>query len=314
MNRSAIAAYLLSGLAALAVSGCGGENPSDTATEATMSPEVEVFQKYQAAWREDRRQALLEPDGWASLIGLHWLEPGPHYVGSNADNGIRLTMGPKYLGMIEVGSGRIRLVPEQGTALLLDGEPVKGEATLRADDDPDGPSILGFDDGRGQATVIRRGDRYALRVRHADAPTRLGFKGLEYWPAALEWQVAGRFVPHPEGQTMDVANIVGTTDPVSNPGVVEFEVDGVTHRLEALDQGGNQLFLVFADLTSGHESYGAGRFLYAPMPDAQGRVVLDFNRAYNPPCAFTAYATCPLPPDSNRLGLAVTAGEKAYGR
>jgi uncharacterized protein (DUF1684 family) len=111
---------------------------------------------------------------------------------------------------------------------------------------------------------------------------------------------------------MEVANIIGSMDAMSNPGVVEFQHDGKTFQLEALDEGEGVLFLVFADRTSGHGSYGAGRFLDAPMPDAQGRVVVDFNQARNPPCAFTAFATCPLPPPENRLDMAITAGEKAY--
>ena len=121
-----------------------------------------------------------------------------------------------------------------------------------------------------------------------------------------------RFVPHAAGKTLPIANIIGTTDHIPNPGAVEFERGGKTWRLEALDEGEGTLFLVFADRTSGHGSYGAGRFLDAPMPDKQGRLVLDFNQAYNPPCAFTPFATCPLPPPENRLDLAVEAGEKNY--
>jgi uncharacterized protein (DUF1684 family) len=121
-------------------------------------------------------------------------------------------------------------------------------------------------------------------------------------------------VPHPAGQTIEIASIIGTTDQVPNPGAIEFTRDGKTYRIEAQDEGEGELFLVFADRTNGHGSYGAGRFLYAPMPDANGKVMLDFNQSYNPPCAFTAFATCPLPPPQNRLDLAITAGEKAYAK
>ena len=278
-----------------------------------MSPDAIAFNNEQQAWREQRAARLLEPDGWASLTGLHWIAPGAHYVGSDADNGMRLTMGPEHLGMIELADAGLRFVPEPGLALTLDGEPLQGATELRADDAEAGPSEIGFDGGKGRATVIKRGERYALRVRHAEAPTRTGFSGLDYWPADRDWLVDATYVANPPGQTIDIANIVGTTDQVPNPGAIEFVRDGATHRIEALDEGGDELFLVFADRTNGHGSYGAGRFLYVPKPGPDGRVPVDFNRAYNPPCAFTAFATCPLPPPENRLDLAVTAGEKAYG-
>ena len=300
-------------LLAAVLSGCGSDDPTDPAKDAPMPAETAEFNTAQQAWRDQREARLLEPDGWASLTGLHWITPGAHYVGSDADNGIQLTMGPEHMGMIELDGGALRFVPEDDLALTLDGEPLTGATALRADDDPAGPSEIGFDDGKGRATVIKRGDRLALRVRHAEAPTRTGFSGLDYWTADPDWQVTGNWVPNPAGQTIEVANIIGTTDEVPNPGAIEFERDGTTHRIEALDEGGDELFLVFADRTNGHGSYGAGRFLYVPKPDADGRVVVDFNRSYNPPCAFTAFATCPLPPPENRLDLAVTAGEKAYG-
>jgi uncharacterized protein (DUF1684 family) len=164
----------------------------------------------------------------------------------------------------------------------------------------------------GQLSLIHRGERYALRVKHADAPSRLQFTGVDSWPADPGWKLEGRLLPHPPGKTLPIVDIIGTAIDASNPGVVEFIRDGKTYRIEAMGEPGQPLFLVFADRTSGHGSYPAGRFMDVPGADAQGRVVLDFNRAYNPPCAFTPFATCPLPPPENRLDLAVTAGEKAY--
>lgn len=271
-----------------------------------------AFQHQEDAWRAQRRDSLLKPGGWTSLIGLHWIEPGAHYVGSAGGNGIQLSMGPAHLGMLELRDGAFRFVPDKSDTLTLDGKPMTGATPLRTDADKAGPSVIGFDDGKGNATVIERSGRYALRVRHADAPSRTGFAGLDYWPADRSWRIEGRFLPHPPGRTMEVANIIGSTDAMANPGVVEFQRDGKTYRIEALDEGEGTLFLVFADRTNGHGSYGAGRFLDAPMPDAKGNVVLDFNQARNPPCAFTSFATCPLPPPENRLDLAITAGEKQY--
>jgi uncharacterized protein (DUF1684 family) len=305
---AALRLALYTPLLLVALAGCqrGAQTDKDIATVDA------AFQQAEQAWRDQRRDALLQPDGWTSLIGLHWIEPGAHYLGSDADNGMRLGMGPPHLGMLELRDGAFRFVPDANAALTLDDQPLTTAVALRTDADPAGPSVIGFDDGKGSATVIERDHRYALRVRHADAPTRLHFAGLEYWPADPRWKVEGRFVPHEAGRTIEVANIIGSTEKIANPGVVEFTRDGITHRLEALDEGEGTLFLVFADRTNGKGSYGAGRFLDAPKPDAQGRVVLDFNQSRNPPCAFTSFATCPLPPPDNRLDLAVTAGERAY--
>jgi uncharacterized protein (DUF1684 family) len=297
-------------LLALAATACKDEEAIRQAAEA----KAQAFAAGERAWRDERRAKLTRPDGWTSLVGLHWLEEGEHYVGSDADNGIRIAAGPAHVGMISRNGARVRFVPEKSAALSLDGQPLTGAVTLVSDADAgaNGPSRLGFDEGKGVITVIKRGDRYALRVKHADAPTRIGFKNIEYWPGGKEWVVKAKFIPHEAGKTIPIANIVGTTDNVANPGAVEFQHDGKTVRIEALDEGDGVLSLVFADRTSGHGSYPAGRFLDAPMPDANATVVLDFNKSYNPPCAFTAFATCPLPPPENRLDLQVVAGEKAY--
>ena len=298
--------------ATLALAACGEGGIFDFQQEDAMSAEQMAFKQNEQQWREKRRADLLSEEGWTSLVGLHWITPGPHFMGSDTDNGIRLAVGPDHLGMIDLRSdGRIRFVPERGVRVSVDGVPLARQAWLRTDAHPQGASRLEFDGGRGVATVIVRNDRHALRVWHQDAPTRVGFGSLGYWPADPDWVVQARFEAHPEPRTLEVANIIGGFDAMPNPGVVVFERDGAEHRLEALD-GGEQLFLVFADGTNGHGSYGAGRFLYVPRPDAGGRLEVNFNRAYSPPCAFTPFATCPLPPDQNRLALAVTAGEKAY--
>lgn len=302
-------------LAVLSLAACGKrEAPAtDPAAAATEAEARRAFAASEQAWRRQRHDELVAPDGWTTLIGLHWIERGPHYVGSERDNGIRIAMGPPQLGMLTLArDGTLSLVPHAGAGLTLDGKPLRARAALRSDADPAGASAIGFDDGKGIATVIQRGDRLALRVRHADAPSRTGFTGVRYWPAERSWRIAGRFVPHPPGRTLEIANIVGTVEATPNPGVVEFTHGGKPYRLEALDGGEGALFLVFADHGNGRGSYAAGRFLDVDKPDAAGRVVLDFNRSYNPPCAFTAFATCPLPPPQNRLDFTVDAGEQAY--
>lgn len=296
-----------------AVGACGGNGGEPAPAPA---PQVDAaFVAEQQAWRDQRREDLLRPDGWTSLVGLHWLDLKAHYVGSGEriGNGVRFAFGPERMGMVSRDARRDTywFTPESGVALTLDGETVKGRVQLRSDADPE-PSVIGFDDGKGQVSLIRRGNRHALRVRHADAPTRLRFAGLDYWPADPSWRVEARFVPHPVGTTLPIGDVIGVQTDTPNPGAVEFERDGRTWRLEALGEPGRSLFFILADRTSGHGSYPAGRFLDAQWPGADGKVVLDFNRAYNPPCAFTLFSTCPLPPPQNRLDLAVTAGEKAY--
>lgn len=298
-------------IALAAAAACTREPPAPKPPGAAERAARAAFERDQAAWRAQRREELLAPDGWTSLVGLHWIEPGAHYIGRDRDNGIRLDVGPGQFGMIDLRPPRIRFVPDRDGRLQLDGKPLRGATMLRADDAPEGPSRIGFDEGKGVATVIRRGQRYALRVRHADAPARTGFTRLEYWPGGRDWVVDARFVPHRPARAIPIVNIVGTVEPTPNPGAVVFRRDGRDYRLEAL-QAEDGLFLIFADRTSGHGSYGPGRYLDAPAPDARGRVRLDFNRAYNPPCAFTPFATCPLPPPENRLDLAIRAGERAY--
>ncbi len=280
----------------------------------TVSGGDDRFLAGEAAWRAQRKENLLRPDGWTSLVGLFWLENvKQHFIGSSADNGFKLDFGPAKLGMIEQGDGHVWLAPEQGVALTLDGQPLAGNKVELHNDNEAAPSVVGFDDGKGQLILIKRGDRLGIRVKHANAPSRLLFAGLDYWDASEDWRIVGKFVPNPPGTTLPIVDIIGVTDNIPNPGAVEFKKDGQTLRLQALDEGDGSLSLIFVDRTSGHGSYPAGRFLEADKPDANGNVVLDFNRAYNPPCAFTPFATCPLPPPENRLAdIAITAGEKTY--
>ena len=298
---------------AIAFAGCQPAAPPEASVDeaAKLQEALKQYAHEQFMWRGRRILDLNRADGWTSLIGMHWLDPGAHRVGSDTDNGIRLAMGPEHLGVFTVRKGKASFVAD--SAVTVDGKPSRGSA-LRSDQDEAGSSVIAFDEGKGLVTVIERGGRLALRVKHADADSRLHFAGLEYWIGGRDWQVDARYIAHPPGKTLPIANIIGSIDEVSNPGVVEFQQGGKTFRLEALDQGEDTLFLIFADRTSGHGSYGAGRYLDAPKPDAQGRVLLDFNQAYNPPCAFTPFATCPLPPPENRLDLAVEAGEKAYAK
>lgn len=296
------------------LAGCGGgsgsEAPGREAQHKTVAADPQFLADNQV-WRDERLAELRKPDGWTTLIGLHWLELKAHYIGSGSTSGIRLAMGPEKMGMVQVVGEQVWFVPEKGVPLTVDGKPLTGKVRFFSDHD-ETPTVIGFDDGKGLMTLIQRGNRRALRVRHADAPTHTGFRGLAYWPADPSWRIQARFVPHDVGKTLPVVDITSLVTEQPNAGAIEFERDGQTYRLEAIGEPGRDLFVVFADRTSGHGSYAAGRFIDVPAPDAQGHVVIDFNRAYNPPCAFTAFATCPLPPSENRMDLLVEAGEKSY--
>ncbi|MFS8472439.1 DUF1684 domain-containing protein [Xanthomonas campestris pv. campestris] len=294
-------------LVAVGVLGSGREAPPAPAPVALDK----TFLADNAAWREARLTELRAPDGWTSLVGLHWLSLKAHYIGRSADSGIRLAVGPPKMGMVSSERDAVWFVPERGAALTVGGKPLTGKIRFQSDVDPQ-PTLIGFDDGKGVLSLIHRGDRYALRVKHADAPSRTGFAGLEYWPIDPSWRIQARYVPNNVGKTIPIVDIVGISSEQPNAGAIEFERDGKTYRLEAIGEPGRPMFVVFADRTSGHGSYSAGRFLDLEAPDASGHVVVDFNRAINPPCAFTPFATCPLPPPENRIDLAVSAGEKAY--
>lgn len=275
---------------------------------AAAAPAPDAHRDEVLAWRTERVERLRKPDGWLSLVGLHWLSPGAQRVGSAPGNDIVLAVGPAQLGTITLEDGKVTLALAEGAeAKLGDGSARSGELVA---DSAGSPTLVTF--ARGGFNVIERSGRHGLRVRDPEAKMRSGFVGIDYFDIDPAWRIEARFEAHPPGRTIDIASVINTLEPMKNPGVVVFEKDGREYRLEALDDTGDgQLFLIFADRTSGKTTYGPGRFLYAPPP-VDGRTVVDFNRSYNPPCAFNAYSTCPLPPPENRLDLVVEAGEKKY--
>lgn len=295
------------------------DKPATIASAAASAPSA--FQTDHAEWVRERAADLSKPDGWTSLIGLHWIEPGKHSVGGGAENAIHLTIAPDRLGQVEQRADGLYFLPAEGVPITADGSPLHGEVRLNPDG-PGGGTKLGYDQGKGQITAIKRGQRLALRVRHADAPARRDFAGLDFFPADEGWRVQARFVPHPAGKTLPIVNVLGEVTDNPNPGYVVFEKDGREWRLEALGDSAKGLNLMFQDQSTGRLTYGVGRYLHTDPVAADGTVTLDFNRAYNPPCAYTEFATCPLPPPENRLAwqdsngqrarLAVLAGEKKY--
>lgn len=272
--------------------------------------------RYQAQileWRAQRLAALQRPEGWLSLVGLHWLEEGRWTLGRAADNDIELAIGPDRLGTIERRGNAVRLQPVSGTALAAEQVGVELGADgavvlILASDAGSAPSVVRL--GETSFVLIERSGRLALRVRDPNAPTRTEFAGLEYFPIDPQWRIEGRFLPDP--QDLEILSVVGTVERQHSPGRVEFEREGRRYQLRpVVENPAEPWFFIFADATSGQQTYGLARFLYADPPQ-NGRITLDFNRAYNPPCAFNAHSTCPLPPEGNRLTLPITAGELAY--
>ena len=256
------------------------------------------------AWRLGRYAALRRDVGWLTIAGLEWLKRGVNIVGTDPAGDVVLPNGPARAGTITVDVGT-----------------VIASGSFTAGDGPVGDLVL-VTDQQGEATmlelgllrlcVIERGDRLAVRTWDLASRARRDFEEIDHWPVDGAWRFEGQFEPTP-GRSISVPDVLGTDDEQESPGEVRFEVAGVTHRLQALkgsDSG--DLWLVFADDTNGHETYGGGRFLYTSVPDADGKVIIDFNRAYNPPCVFSPYATCPLPWPSNRLPLRIEAGEQLF--
>ncbi|MEA2652053.1 MAG: uncharacterized protein QOI85_1774 [Chloroflexota bacterium] len=259
------------------------------------------------AWRHQRYAALRREIGWLTLAGLDWLKPGVNRIGTAPASEIMLPSGPAEAGTVTLSDGGV-LADGMADGLTVDGQPVR-DLQLVSDLAGD-PTMLEL--GALRLCLIDRGGRKAIRTWDTAAPARRAFDGIEHWPIDTIWRLESTFEPTP-GRTVRVPDVLGLEEDDESPGDVVFEVAGVEHRLQALAGGdAGELWLVFGDATNGQETYGGGRFLYTGAPDADGRVVVDFNRAYNPPCVFSPYATCPLPWPANGLPIRVEAGERNW--
>jgi len=276
---------------------------------AAESAAPEAYVKEIETWRAQRVERLLKPDGWLTLIGLHFLKTGENTIGSAADNTIVLAKGPAHLGTVTVAdNGDAKAVFNAGLGTEVDGTEVLG-ADLK--DDTHGPATV-VKVGSVSFLVIERGGKKALRVRDSEADRRTHFLGLDYFPIDPTWRIEATWVPFEHPREVPIRNVLGNVSPALILGKAVFTRDGQTFELLPIqEEPDGVLFFVISDRTSGTETYAAARFLYA-TPAVDGKVILDFNRAQNPPCAFTPFATCPLPPKENQLPIAVTAGEKKY--
>jgi uncharacterized protein (DUF1684 family) len=266
------------------------------------------------AMRAQRDAGLRDPTGWLSLVGLHWLRDGEQQFGASQTNDIVLRAEdgdvPPLAGTLELTGGRVLVHPSPGAALTADGRPVLDGSEL-LDDQADVPTALELASLR--LVVIRRGEgRVGLRVKDTSAPALRSFTGLPYFEIDPEWRLTGRLARAEPGATVPVPTVLGDVGGEPTPGVVEFTVRGRPYRLDALESMPGHLWLIFRDGTSGHETYGGGRFLVSGEVQPDDSVEIDFNLAYNPPCVFSPFATCPLPPAGNELPIRIRAGEKVW--
>jgi uncharacterized protein (DUF1684 family) len=259
-------------------------------------------------WQQKRWTDLKSETGWLTLVGLFWLKEGENKFGSDAANNIVLAnqnVKPQ-AAVFTLDKGTVKFAAKQ-TGFTLDGKEVKS-FELKSDDD-EHPTILNL--GSLSLQIIKRGEKLGLRLKDSQNPDRLNFQNTEFYPADLKWRFDAQFEAYNPPKQMPIMNVLGMESGESSPGAIKFTVDGTEYRLDAITEKDEpRLFMIIADKTSGKETYPAGRYLYVDPPDASGHVVIDFNKAYSPPCAFTKFATCPLPPRQNRLPFAIDAGEK----
>lgn len=278
------------------------------------------------AWRAERAQKLTAPEGWMSLTGLEPIAEGDNAFGGAEDNAVHLKgQVPAHLGVLRRKGQVVTLLPPPGgfpPELKVDGQPAR-QQVLHADDEPQTTrlscgSLVFFVIHRGDPHDDPHNERTILRIKDAQAPTRMQFQHLNWYAPDPAYRVRAKWTPYAPQKTISIPSIIGTEDKSPVPGVAEFTLGGKSYRLEPIleEPGDTELFFILRDSTSPATSYGAGRFLYTAFPDhgldQPGELWLDFNRIQNPPCAYTPYATCPLPPRQNWLSVALPVGEKKY--
>lgn len=277
--------------------------------EQAGTPNPEEHAAGVEAWHEQRIVSLMDDRGWLKLAGLYWLDNGVHSFGSAAENDIVMPQEaiPGFAGDITRQGNMITVDPAEDEMLLVNNEALIGSITFPVQ------NSLEFTHGRLAFQFIERGDLIGLRLYDEESALSRNFEGINRFPVSLEYKVEARLVPHDPPRKLPIVNMIGQTDMRETPGTLEFELGGVSHELTPLSASdGERLFIIIADQTNGESTFGGGRFLYADNPGPGETVILDFNKVYNPPCAFSEYTTCPLPPPENRLSVALESGEKRY--
>lgn len=273
---------------------------------------VEEHQLEIAKWHQQQMESLKSENGWLNLVGLYWLEEGDNTFGSGNEVDFKIEGGqfPEKIGVFTLESGKVYFEPRvsgvQQNANELESK------TLIFDQENDISKNLQF--GSLKWVIIKRADAYGIRLRDLEAAEVTNFSGVEQFPVDLKWRIIADFVPYTPTKEISITNVIGQTTPNPSPGYLEFQINSQTFKIDAIaNEEDEELFLIFADETSGGETYGGGRYMYVSRPDKSGKVILDFNKAYNPPCVYTPHATCPLPPRQNMLSLAIEAGHKNFG-
>jgi len=298
--RPSLPLYLVV-LLIIAFSGCSANDEG----QHSLSYEEEIEQT-----RVSREETLIQPDGWLSLAGLFWLQEGDNTFGSEPTNDLVFPAGtPPQMGNMKLERGQVQFESYPGVDILSGNEPVD---QIRMYSDVEGsPTILSY--GFFSWYVIDRDGRLGIRLKDSSSEALATFKGLDYFPVDPSWRIEARFEAFQPPKTIPVPTILGTVRPQTSAGAIVFQREGELYRLDVVGEPGQQsYFVIFGDLTNGKETYSAGRFLDVDSEDEDGKIVIDFNKAYNPPCVFSPYATCPYPPAQNRLSLRVESGEKMY--
>ena len=275
--------------------------------EAKGSPEY--FEEIKQ-WDQKRMERLRADDGWLNLVGRSWLKPGENKFGSAKDNDIVIESNkvPEYMGVFVFQDSTVTMKVNDGVEVLFNGNPVK-EMVMIGDTKKE---MTVFQHKSIKWNLIVRNELYGIRFRDLESEAVKNFKGIERFPVNEDWKITAEFKAFNPPKKMSVPNVLGQVDEELSPGAVVFKKGEQNYSIQTIDAG-DKLWLIFADGTSGEETYGGGRFLYTDKADSTGKVIVDFNKAYNPPCVLTKFATCPLPPKENYIKLRITAGEKMWG-
>ena len=262
-------------------------------------------------WRTKRIDSLKDKNGWLSLAGLFWLEEGEISFGSDRANDIVFpaNKAPDFIGSFGMEDEQIGVKIRPDVKVLHEGKPVQ-DILLQSDENGN-PTILSF--GSLNWFIIKRGESFAVRLRDSENPRIEQFRGIDSYTVDPAWRIKAHFEPYEKPKIIEMPTILGTMERLTSPGVLVFEINGRPHRLDAVaESDDDQFWMIFGDRTNGFTTYGGGRFLYVDKPAADNTTVIDFNKAYNPPCVFSHFATCPLPHSQNRLPIRITAGEKNF--
>jgi uncharacterized protein (DUF1684 family) len=280
-------------------------------TAAASSSDLQSERASVEKWRAERVAELTSETGWLTLVGLFWLDPGESTFGRAPSNTLVLDHPSlaATAGTFVLSGDKVTFTAKPGAGITHGGQPVTSIELVS--DAKESPTVVSS--GPLRFFIIERAGKFAVRVRDVASRRRSDFRGLQYFAIDPEWVFAARFEPFEPQRHLKIVNVLGMEDDMVSPGALVFTKNGTEVRLDTVLDGDDatDLFVMFADGTSGHDTYGAGRFLHVPFA-TDGKTVVDFNKAYNPPCAFNNFATCPLPPYQNRVKLQITAGERKY--